>query len=120
MTNFIRLFVLAWLGYGLVSCATNEGGYRTPNAVESRLLGMTELEIVTQLGAPTDQINLSDGTKAWTYRSGADDYDLTAGRCAVSLTLQNGKVIAAKVNARDRSWISFPMGACSSIIGRLS
>jgi hypothetical protein len=120
MTDFMRVFARACLCLGLASCATNEGGYTTSNAVEARLLGMTELEVVTQPGAPTEQVSLSGGIKAWTYRTGGDDYDLTSGKCTVSMTLQSGKVVTAKVFSKDRSWISFPMGACSPIIGRLS
>jgi outer membrane protein assembly factor BamE (lipoprotein component of BamABCDE complex) len=120
MQNLTKGIAVAAGAISLACCATNEGGYRTSSAVEARLMGMNEAEVATLLGAPTEQVALAGGMKSWTYRSGADDYDVTAGRCTVALTIQGGKVITAKVTARDRSFISFPLGSCSSIIGRLN
>jgi major membrane immunogen (membrane-anchored lipoprotein) len=101
----------------LASCATNEGGFTKSSDVEARLVGMPELELAQKLGAPTEQANLSDGTTIWTYRSN-DDF-LNGGKCTVSVTIKDHSVASAKVLAQDRSWVSFPLGSCASIIGKL-
>lgn len=53
----MRLRVNAVLSIFFVSaCATNKGGYTDTSDVERRLRGMSEAEIVTKMGAPTEPV----------------------------------------------------------------
>lgn len=107
----IGLIVLALCG-----CASNAGGYTDATQVEQRLVGMSEAQVIQTLGAPENQVILSD-RKAWTY---SDEIKaLTGGSCRVSLTIKDGFVESAIVNAADLSWASFPLGSCRNILRHL-
>jgi hypothetical protein len=109
-------FVAALIAVTIGGCASNAGGYKDPRAVEARLTGMSEAEVVQTLGAPQNEVALPD-RKTWTY---SDDLRaLNGGSCRVSLTLQNGRVQSAIVNASDYSWVAYPLGSCRNILGHL-
>ncbi len=99
----------------LQSCATNPGRYKTEESAEARLMQLTEAEIAIKLGAPTERVITSDGGEVWTYRDKAES--LTGGECTVSVVIKNGRVITASVTAKDRSWLSYPLGSCKNIPG---
>jgi hypothetical protein len=100
----------------LTGCATNVGGYTNSSAVEERLVGMSELQISQILGAPANEVMLSD-RKAWTF---IDELKgLTGGSCRVSVTIKDEKVVSAVVNASDYSFVSYPLGSCRNILRRL-
>ena len=113
-----KLLLILGLSLGLVGCATNEGGYKEASAVEARLLQLTPYEVTEMLGAPTEQVEIDANTKVWTYR--ANEYDVTGGSCVVNVTVKNGKIVSSTVLSRDTSWISFPLGACKNVIGKLN
>jgi len=102
----------------LTGCSTNQGGYTKSADVERRLMQLSDVELVNKLGAPTDELQVNANSKVWTYRS--DDDFINGGKCTVSVTVTGGEIVSASVNSQDRSWISFPLGACASIIGNLS
>ena len=112
-----QLLLVLGLSLGLAGCATNQGGYTKAKDVEARLKQLTPVEIVNKLGAPTEETEVDSKTKVWTYRT--DDNSLTGGKCSVSVTIADQKVTSAALNFRDNSWVSAPLGSCSSIIGRL-
>lgn len=112
-----RAFLLILATFILVGCATNEGGYKNASLVEQKLMQLSDVEVVSNLGAPTETLDLDGSTKVWTYRS-EDDF-INGGKCTISVTIQEKRVIAATVNSQDRSWVSFPLGACSPVIGNL-
>ena len=109
------LFIL--LAIILSSCASNKGGYTKPSDVESRLNQLTEAEAAMRLGAPTEKVDLSDGGAVWTYRDKSSG--LTGGECTVSLVIKEGHVASSSVTARDRSWVSYPLGSCVNILSNL-
>jgi hypothetical protein len=113
--NHKILFVL--LTVLLSACASNRGGYTKSSDVESRLNQLTEAEVAMKLGAPTDKVSLSDGGSVWTYRD--KSAGLTGGECTVSLVIKNGHVVSSTVTARDRSWVSYPLGSCVNILSNL-
>ncbi len=100
------------------ACATNKGGYTDTSDVERRLRGMTEAEVVAKMGAPTESVKLSDGSFSWSYRD--EIGGLTGGECTINLVLKDAVVTAATVYARDRSFVSFPLGSCKNLIGNLN
>lgn len=104
----------------LAGCATNDGGYTKSDDVEDRLMEMTSLEVVSKLGAPTEAMQVSSDTQVWTYRSNSNSNSLTGGKCTVSVTVADEAVIAASVISMDRSFVSFPLGACAPVIGNLN
>lgn len=101
----------------LANCSSNAGGYTNTADVEKRLIGMSESTLATTLGAPNSQTKLSNGAAAWTYR--VNDPSVTGGMCTVTTVLNNGFVTDATVISRDRSWVSFPLGACAQLLARL-
>ena len=101
----------------LIGCASNPGGYKSEGAVEHRLTGMSEAQIATKLGAPTQRVRLSSGGESWTYRDTAGC--LKGGDCTVGLVIKNGIVQSASVTARDRSFLSFPLGSCQNLLCNL-
>ena len=114
----VRFLGVGLIAAGLLSgCATNEGGYTEASAVEARLLQLSPYELTTMLGAPTDEVVVDSDTKVWTYR--AKEYDITGGACVVNVTVRKGSIVSSTVHSRDTSWISFPLGACKNIIGKL-
>lgn len=113
LTGFMGLSLLA-------GCATNEGGYTKSDDVERRLMELTSLEVVAKLGAPTEILQLNQNTQVWTYRSNSNFNSVTGGKCTVSVTVADEKVIAASVISMDRSFVSFPLGACAPVIGNLN
>ena len=113
---FAGLVGFAFLG----GCTTNEGGYTKSDDVEGRLMELSGLEVVSKLGAPTQVLNLDAKTRVWTYRSNSNANSVTGGKCTVSVTLRDDKVIAASVISMDRSFISFPLGACAPVIANLN
>lgn len=115
-----KAFVVGIVGLGLLAaCATNDGGYTKSNDVEKRLTQLTSLEVVSKLGAPTETMQLNADTQVWTYRSNSNFNSVTGGKCTVSVTVADEKVIAASVISMDRSFVSFPLGACAPVIGNL-
>lgn len=82
----------------VAACSSNRGAYKTEKEIENRLVGMTELNLATRIGSPTERNKLSDGTDVWTYRDDAEG--LTGGECTVTLVLQEGVAISASVVAR--------------------
>ena len=115
MKKYYLLFSITVLG--VASCATNPGGYKTEGAVEQRLVGMSEAQIATQLGAPTQRVQLTGGGEAWTYRDKAEG--LKGGECTVGVVIKRDRVTSASVTARDRSFLSFPLGSCQNLLGNL-
>jgi hypothetical protein len=112
------LFVMGLISVGLLAgCVTNEGGYKEASAVEDRILELSPQELTSMLGAPTEEVQLDAETRVWTYR--AKEYDVTGGACLVNVTVRNNEIISSTVLSRDTSWISFPLGACKNIIGKL-
>ena len=107
-------WILAFIA--LSSCTTSKGGYTKASEVERRLIGMTDTEVVSVLGAPENEVQLSRG-RSWTYRD--EVKTLSGGECRISVTLQGGKVVAATVNHNDLSPVSFPLGACQKILRNL-
>ena len=112
-----RYALIGFMTCTLLGCATNKGGYKEESSVERKLMQLSDVEVVSKLGAPTEKMQVNKSTKVWTYRS--DDDFINGGKCTISVTIQGKKVIAASVNSQDRSWVSFPLGACASIIGNL-
>ena len=101
----------------LAGCATNQGGYTKPDQVVNRLKQLSEPEVAMMLGAPTEKVELSDGSQTWTYRD--DSEGLTGGECTISLVIKAAKVTNAMVTARDKSWVSYPLGSCQNILAHL-
>jgi hypothetical protein len=60
---------------------------------------------------------IDDKRESWRYESEVGG--LTGGECTLSLVLEGGKVVKAKLSANDLSWISFPLGSCTKIIQTL-
>lgn len=113
----LRTLLVCTIAATVVGCATNAGGYRTEETVSARLMEMSESEVAMRMGAPTDKTVLSDGKVLWSYRDDAEG--LTGGECTVSMVIEGGEVVSANVVARDRSFVSFPMGSCQNLIGNL-
>lgn len=114
----MRTFLTIFLAGFVVGCATNQGGYTKPEEVASRLKQLSEAEVAMMLGAPTEKVALSDGSQTWTYRD--DSEGLTGGECTVSIIIKDSKVIKAMVTARDKSWLSYPLGSCQNILANLN
>lgn len=108
----IVMFVLL-----LAACASNRGGYTEAKSVENRLNQLSESELAMKLGAPTEKVQLTDGSMVWTYRDKSEG--LTGGECTISVVMKNGRVMSSTVTARDRSWVSYPLGSCVNIIANL-
>jgi hypothetical protein len=115
MRYFILLIIFSLI---LAGCATNQGGYTKPDQVVNRLKQLSESEVAMMLGAPTEKVELSDGSQTWTYRD--DSEGLTGGECTISLVIKAAKVTNAMVTARDRSWVSYPLGSCQNILANLN
>lgn len=109
--------LLVFITIVISSCASNRGGYTKSSDVERRLNQLTEADVATKLGAPTDKAKLDDGGSVWTYRDKSEG--LTGGECTVSLVIKQGHVVSSTVTARDRSWVSFPLGSCENILSNL-
>lgn len=117
--------IRGWLCYSVVaalllvlsSCATNRGGFKSEDEIVNRLVGMSITELVQKLGAPTETIDMGDAGRSMSYRGTTEG--LTGGQCSISVVVQGGIVTSANAFANDRSWISFPMGSCASIIQNL-
>ena len=101
----------------MLGCSSNKGGYTSPDEVVYRLKQLTESELAIKLGSPTQRVALSDGSETWTYRD--DSEGLTGGECVVTVLVNSSKVTDASISARDRSWVSFPLGSCANILGNL-
>ena len=114
----MRLLFVFTLIIIVSGCATNQGGYTKSVDVINRLKQMSEAEVAMLLGAPTEDVELSDGSKTWTYRD--DAKGITGGECTVSVMLKNSQVVNAMVAARDISWISYPLGSCRNILANLN
>tara|TARA_X000000950_G_C13896504_1_gene653028 strand:- start:955 stop:1314 length:360 start_codon:yes stop_codon:yes gene_type:complete len=107
--SFVILFV--------IGCSTNKGGYKNADEVSNRLVGMTISELVSIMGAPTNSIDLGEGGKSITFEGFTGGP--TGGTCRISLVVKGGIVTSANVFSSDRSFISFPMGGCESLIKQL-
>lgn len=114
----MRISIIIIFSFVIFGCATNQGGYKNSSEVVQRLKQLSEAEVAMMLGAPTQKIELSDGSQTWTYRDKSDG--LTGGECKVSLTIKNERVVNAIVTARDRSWVSYPLGSCQNILANLN
>lgn len=101
----------------LCACSTNEGGYTNAASVEQKLVGMNKVQVVASLGAPRSRVSAAPGYETWTYYN--SDVRLTGGTCTVLLTFNGEKTVEAHVAARDISFVSFPLGSCSPILGGL-
>lgn len=64
---------------------------------------LSDVELVSNLVAPTETLDLDSSTKVWTYRSEGDF--INGGKCTNSVTIREKRVIAATVNLQDRSWV---------------
>lgn len=115
-TKMIIINVLV-LSLMIASCATNRGGFKTEDQIVNRLVGMSVTELVQRLGAPTQSVDLGEAGSSLSYRGTTEG--LTGGQCAISVMVQGGIVTTANVYAQDRSWVSFPMGSCASIMKNL-
>jgi len=111
----MKPYINILLSLTMIGCASNPGGYKSEESVERKLMSLTEQEVVLNLGAPSKQVTTSSGAVAWTYRDEANG--LTGGKCTISLVIKKGKVLSASVTAKDRSWVSFPLGSCENILG---
>ena len=115
MKNLAILFALVLSG-----CAwqvSNKGGYKTEAEVELRIIQMTKDEVLADLGPPKTRVKLSDGSESFRYESEVGG--LTGGECTLSILFDGEKPKTVKLNARDISWISFPLGSCALILGTL-
>ena len=112
----LSLMIISVLFLG--GCATNQGGYTKPDQVVNRLKQLSEAEVAMMLGAPTEKVELSDGSQTWTYRD--DSEGPTGGECTISVLIKESKVINAMVTARDKSWVSYPLGSCQNILANLN
>ncbi|MCH8347229.1 MAG: hypothetical protein IH901_01840 [Proteobacteria bacterium] len=101
----------------LASCASNDAGIKKESQLERYLVGFSQEELVAYLGAPTQDQTLSNGKQVWTYRDDAEG--LTGGECTLTLIFNNGITENVTVLSRDWSPLSFPMGGCQNIIGRI-
>ena len=109
--------VIFILGAALTGCSTNKGGYTNADQVSEKLVGKTVSNLVRILGAPTESIDLGEAGRSITYRAITEG--LTGGSCRISLMVQGGVVTSTNVFSSDRSFVSFPMGGCESLIKQL-
>jgi hypothetical protein len=101
----------------LTGCATNKQGYRTEGDVENQLIGMTDTEVLIDLGPPHKKAVIGKNIETWRYF--AEVGGLTGGECTLALVLEENAVTQAKLSANDLSFISFPLGSCTPIIQTL-
>lgn len=101
----------------LSACSTNKGGYKTEEAVEARIMGMTKEEVLIDLGPPDERVDLGNGKESHRYKSAVGG--LTGGECTLSIVFQGEKPTRATLSANDRSWVSFPLGSCTKILQTL-
>ena len=115
MNKSLISIILAALFFS--ACATNKGGYKNEDQIVNRLVGMTVTELVQKLGSPTETMDLGDAGRSLSYRGTTEG--LTGGECRISVIVQGGVVTSANIYSKDRSWVSFPMGGCESVIKNL-
>lgn len=101
----------------LPACASNKGGYTKANNVENRLNQLSAPEVAIKLGAPSGNVQLTDGSTVWTYRDNPEG--LSGGQCTISVVIKNDRVISSTVTASDRSWVAYPLGSCVNLIANL-
>ena len=94
----------------VVGCATNKQGYKTEEAVENQLIGMTKTEVLIDLGPPHKKAVIDESIESWRYQ--AEVGGLSGGECTLSIVFEGDIVSQAKLSANDLSWVSFPLGAC--------
>jgi hypothetical protein len=113
----VKNLTLAMLMIFITGCATNKQGYRTEEAVENQLIGMTKTEVLIDLGPPHKKAVLDENIESWRYQ--AEVGGLTGGECTLSIVIEGDTVSQAKLSANDLSWVSFPLGSCTPIIQTL-
>ena len=117
MESNVKKMVLALLVLFVIGCATNKQGYRTEEAVENQLIGMTKTEVLIDLGPPHKKAEIDENIETWRYQ--AEVGGLTGGECTLSIVFEENTVSQAKLSANDLSWVSFPLGSCTPIIQTL-
>ena len=101
----------------MTGCATNTGNFTKTSEVESRVVGMTKIEVAQIFGVPTQRMEIDATNSFWTYRT--TNVGLTGGQCDLTVTFQGDTAVKATLNKTDYSPLAAPLGSCSSIIGKL-
>ena len=76
-----KVFCLSLLAFVISGCTTNKGGYKTEQAVENRLLGMSRADVLIDLGPPTKKTVIDSKVQSWRYESEVGG--LTGGECTL-------------------------------------